>query len=208
MYRVALTGNIASGKSAVAEEWAREGTAIIDADALARDAVAPGMPALEQIRTEFGDGVLTPEGTLDRAALRRIVFRDADRRKQLEGILHPEIARLRDEREATLDEAGQNVVAHVIPLLFETGMQGGFDAVVLVDAPEETRLDRLTRLRGLQPAEAKAMIAAQMPAARKRTLLDGLRAFTLVIENTGTLDELRERARDAWRRIRSEAEAQ
>lgn len=208
MYRVALTGNIASGKSAVAEEWAREGTAIIDADALARDAVAPGMPALEQIRTEFGDGVLTPEGTLDRAALRRIVFRDADRRKRLEGILHPEIARLRDEREATLDEAGQNVVAHVIPLLFETGMQGGFDAVVLVDAPEETRLDRLTRLRGLQPAEAKAMIAAQMPAARKRKLLDGLRAFTLVIENTGTLDELRERARDAWRRIRSEAEAQ
>lgn len=205
-YRVALTGNIASGKSVVADEWARRGASIIDADELARAAVRPGMPGLDQIRREFGDEVMQADGTLDRAALRRIVFAEPARRARLEQILHPEIARLRDEREERLAARGGGIVVHMIPLLFETGMQGEFDAVVLVDAPERVRFDRLTRLRGLDEDEARAMIAAQMPAARKRKTLDTLPGRTRVIENDGTLAELKEQAREAWKGIEQAAE--
>jgi dephospho-CoA kinase len=201
VYRVGLTGNIASGKSAVADEWARLGVALIDADELARAAVAPGTAALERVRAEFGAGMIADDGSLDRAALRHVVFSDQEKRGRLEGILHPEIARLRDEKEAALREAGRDVVAHVIPLLFEVGLHGSFDALVLVDSPETVRRDRLVRLRGIDEDEARRMIEAQMPAERKRAILRDSPALALVIENEGTLDELRERAREAWRTI-------
>jgi dephospho-CoA kinase len=203
MFRVALTGNIASGKSAVASEWARLGAAIVDADELARRAVEPGAPALDRVREEFGAGVILPNGTLDRVALRRIVFSDPVRRRVLEQILHPEIARLRDADEAALESEGVTIVVHVIPLLFEAGLQDEFDAVVLVDAPEPTRLIRLTDTRGLTAKEAAGMIDAQQPVARKRALLEARRddQFTLVIENDKTLAQLEKRAREAWQEI-------
>lgn len=198
MIRVALTGNIASGKSAVAEVWQELGAAIIDADELARLAVEPGTPGLERVREAFGPDVITADGRLDRDALRRRVFADPAERRRLEQLLHPEIARLRDEAEARLRTEGKRIVVHMIPLLFEVGMEHDFDRVVLVDAPEATRLERLVRGRGLAEEEARAMIAAQMPSPAKRAGAD------IVIDNDGSLDELRRRAREVWRRIETE----
>jgi dephospho-CoA kinase len=199
MLRVGLTGNIASGKSAVAETWRGLGAHVIDADALARQAVAPGSEALRRIVRRFGAGVLRADGSLDRAALRAIVFNDADRRDALERILHPEIARLRAAEEEKLALAGAAIVVHEIPLLFETGLDGEFDLVVLVDAPEHVRLRRIVAARGVDEQEAKRMMAAQQPAAPKRA------RAAIVIDNDGTLEQLRARAAEAWQRIRERA---
>ncbi|MFO7262277.1 MAG: dephospho-CoA kinase [bacterium] len=195
MLRVALTGNIASGKSSVARVWARLGAPIIDADVLARRAVEPGSPALERIAQAFGPGVLEPGGGLDREAMRAIVFRDEAARRRLEAIVHPEVARLRREEEQRLEREGARIVVNDIPLLFEVGLEDEFDVVVLVDAPEAVRLERLVRDRGLDPDEARRMIAAQMPAEQKRRRSD------IVIENAGTLEELEARAERVWREL-------
>jgi dephospho-CoA kinase len=116
LYRVALTGNIASGKSAVADRWARADVPIIDADVLARDAVAPGSPGLRRVVDLFGASVIAEDGSLDRAAVRELVFSNATRRRALEQILHPEIGRLREEEEKRLEASGAPIVVHVIPL--------------------------------------------------------------------------------------------
>ncbi|HSJ33272.1 MAG TPA: dephospho-CoA kinase [Longimicrobiales bacterium] len=194
MYRVALTGNIASGKSAVAEEWRGLGACIIDADVLARRAVEPGSAGLARIAQVFGDDVIVG-GALDRAALGRVVFGDAARRRELEAIVHPEVERLRTEEEAVAAQRGESIVVHAIPLLFETGLDSQFDTVVLVDADENTRRERLVTKRALRDEDARAMIAAQAPAGPKRARAD------FVIDNNGTLDDLARRAREVWREI-------
>lgn len=199
MLKVGLTGNIASGKSAVAAEWQRLGAAVIDADALAREAVAPGTPGLAAVVAAFGDGVLRADGTLDRAALRGIVFADPVARARLESIVHPGVARLRAEREAALEQAGEPLVINVIPLLFEVGLEDAFDEIVLVDAPESVRRRRLVELRGLDEREAARMIEAQMPAEAKRG------RATFVIENRGTLEELRTAARAVLKQLEAKA---
>lgn len=193
--RVGLTGNVAGGKSAVADVWARLGAVIIDADVLARQAVEPGTEALEQIVRRFGSGVLQDDGRLDRDALRRRVFRDDIARRDLEGILHPEIGRLREREEARAKDAGADIVVNVVPLLFEVGLNEAMDVVVLVDAPAAVRADRLMQLRGLDPDDAWAMIDAQMPAAEKRDRAD------IVIDNDGTLDDLERKAKEAWEKL-------
>jgi dephospho-CoA kinase len=184
MLVVGLTGNIAAGKSAVARRLAERGVPVVDADVLARDAVAPGTRGLRRVVARFGPGVLAPDGSLDRAALRRIVFADAAARADLEAIIHPEVGRLRDVAVGRAREAGAPLVVCDIPLLFEAGLEGTVDRIVLVDAPEAVRRERLVRDRGLTPAEADAMLAAQMPAAEKRP-----RAHH-VIENAGSLADL------------------
>lgn len=199
MIRVGLTGNIASGKSSVARVWRRLGAHVIEADLLAREAVAPGSPGLRRVVEVFGPDVIDSEGRLDRAALREIVFRDPEARARLEAITHPEIARLREEEEARLAAAGVDLVVNDVPLLFEVGMEDAFDVVVLVDAPEEVRLERLIRDRGLSEAEARRMIEAQMPSDLKRPKSD------IVIENTGSLQELEARAEEVWQRLRERA---
>ncbi len=198
-FRVGLTGNIASGKSAVATVWRRLGAPIVDADVLARAAVARGTPGFDAVVAAFGAGVLDAEGGLDRAALRGIVFADPEARRRLEGIVHPEVGRLRAEAEARLAERGAPIVVHAIPLLYEVGAERALDLVVLVDAPEPLRLERLVRDRGLPEPEARAMIAAQQPAEAKRARAD------LVIENDGTLAELADEAERAWAEIRERA---
>jgi dephospho-CoA kinase len=195
VYRVGLTGNIASGKSAVARVWQRLGAHVVDADELARRAVVPGSAGLAAIRATFGGDVIAPDGSLDRARMRALVFADAAQRAALERIVHPEVARLRLEEEARLAAAGATVVVHVIPLLFEADLTGTVDEVVFVDAAAEARLDRLVRLRGIAPEEARRMIAAQMPATEKRRRAD------VLIENDGTLTELESRAEKAWRNV-------
>lgn len=201
MFRVGLTGNIASGKSTVARVWQRLGAPVIDADVLARRAVAPGSVGLRRIVETFGPGVLDEAGRLDRAALRDIVFRDPEARAKLEAIVHPEVGRLRREEEARLEAAGEKIVVHDIPLLFEAGLDEEFDAIVLVDASERVRLERLVRDRGLPEDEARRMIDAQMPSSQKRDRAD------YVIENEGTLETLERAAEEVWRELRRRADS-
>jgi dephospho-CoA kinase len=196
--RVGLTGNIASGKSAVTEIWRSLGAAIIDADVLARRAVETGTPGYERVVREFGPAVVK-DGELDRAALRAAVFADDEKRKRLEAIIHPEVGRLRHEQDAELVRAGHRVIVNDVPLLFETGMENEFDIVVLVDAPEAERIARIVRDRGLSQEEAGRMVAAQMPAREKRL------PATFVIDNDGTLDELRTKAEGIWSEIQEAA---
>lgn len=187
MKRVGLTGNIASGKTTVADLWRSLGAPVIDADQLARRAIEPGTPGYERVMAEFG--------TVDRAVLRDIVFKDDEKRRLLESIIHPEVNRMRKEEEAALEASGSTVVVHDIPLLFELGMQKEFDAVVLVDAPEDIRIARIVKTRGLSEAEARRMVDSQMPSREKRILA------RYVIHNTGSLDTLRNVARRTWAEI-------
>jgi dephospho-CoA kinase len=191
---VALTGNIASGKSEVARLLAGRGAVLIDSDVLAREVVAPGSDGLRQIVDRWGTGVITPNGELDRAALRRLVFADAREREALNAIVHPRIAARRDVLLAQARAQGVRVVVCDIPLLFERGLQGAFDLVIVVDAPAEIRRQRL-RARGLSGVDAERIMAAQMPPEAKRAAAD------IVIDNDGTLEELEGKVADAWNRL-------
>ncbi|HKS07036.1 MAG TPA: dephospho-CoA kinase [Gemmatimonadaceae bacterium] len=164
---IGLTGNVASGKSTVAELLAKKGASVIDADKLARDAVAPGTTALAGIAAQW-PSVIAPDGTLDRAALRRVVFADHSARQTLERIVHPVVQQLRDAELERARARGDKWVVYDVPLLFEAGLTDDVDVVVLVDAPAALRRERLTRERGISSEDADAMIAAQMPAAEKR----------------------------------------
>lgn len=195
MRLIGLTGNIASGKSVVADLFAARGATIIDADVLAREAVIKGSPALEAIVERWGPGVLDADGNLDRAALRHRVFRDQSDLDDLNSIVHPEVMRRRSREIAEARARGDKVVVCVIPLLFERHLADDFDTIVLVDAPRTIRLERIVRQRGIDEAEAMQMIAAQMPADLKRARAD------FVIENAGTLDELKSEVDRLWRNI-------
>jgi len=192
---IGLTGNIAAGKSAVAARLAALGAHLVDADLLAREAVAPGSPALAAIVERWGPAMLTTTGALDRAALRQIVFSDAAERAALDAIVHPEVARRRVTAVAAAEAAGAELVVCDIPLLFEAGLEDSVDAIVLVDAPEAVRRERLIRDRSLSPAEADAMIAAQMPSDLKRARAD------YVIENTGTREALAAQVDALWQTL-------
>lgn len=187
---VGLTGGIASGKSLVADLLAAKGAVIVDADVLAREAVEPGTPGLAAIRERFGDAVLGADGTLDRAALARIVFADAAARADLNAIVHPDVRRR--AAEAAAHAPADAVVVEVIPLLVETGQGASFDVVVVVDAEPEEQVRRLGERNGLSRAEAQARIAAQ--ASREERLA----AADVVIDNTGDLAGLRAQVDALW----------
>jgi dephospho-CoA kinase len=199
MLLVGLTGNIGSGKSAVGTMLARHGATLIDADVLARRAVEQGTPAYEQIVARWGNDVVSPDGHLDRAALRRIVFGDHDQLEELNQIVHPEVERLSEEAIAEAHGRGDRIVVCDVPLLFEAHLTDRFDRIVLVDAPRPIRLERLVGDRGLREPEAMEMIAAQMPAELKRARAD------YIIENNGTLPQLERRVRDLWSALVEEA---
>jgi dephospho-CoA kinase len=199
---IGLTGNIAAGKSLVARLFAAWGATVIDADLLARDAVSPGTAALRAIVARWGAGILHPDGSLDRAALRRITFSDPAERAALEAIVHPAVARLQQAALTAAAARGVELVVCDIPLLFEAGLEGTVDAIVLVDAPRSLRRERLVRDRSLSPAEADKMIDAQWPSERKRL------AAGWVIENDGTTSLLETRARlvfDALQQVKPSA---
>ncbi len=201
MLLIGLTGNIASGKSTVARQFADLGATVIDADLLARQAVRAGTRAYDEIVRRWGDGVVSPDGVLDRGALRRIVFEDHAQLEELNGIVHPEVVRLRNR---LLDDArrrGDRIVVYDVPLLFERHLADEFDAIVLVDAARPARLERLMRDRDLRETEAMDMIAAQMPAELKRARAD------FVIDNHGTREELAARTAEVWHAIEDLADA-
>jgi dephospho-CoA kinase len=168
MMEVGLTGNVASGKSTVARVWAAAGVPVVSADELAREAVAPGTEGLAQVVGAFGSDILTPEGTLDRGALRARVLADPDARVRLEAILHPRIAALRARWLEARRAEGHPLVVSEIPLLFEVGLENTVDQIVLVHAPQAERIRRLVADRGLSEGEARALVAAQGEAESKR----------------------------------------
>jgi dephospho-CoA kinase len=194
MVRVGLTGGIASGKSTVADELAARGAIIIDADVLAREVVEPGTPALAAIIDRFGAEVLR-DGQIDRARLAQIVFADPHARRDLERIVHPAVRARAAELERAAGDAA--VVVHVIPLLVETGQHEDFDVVVTVDADHETQIQRLMVRNGFTRAEAESRIAAQ--ASRE----DRRRAADVVVDNTGSLTQLREQIDALWAELSS-----
>ena len=201
MLNVALTGNVASGKSTVASLFAGWGAELIDADQLAREVQAPGTPVLLAIARRFGTNVLRPDGSLDRAALRSRVLADPQALADLNHLVHPAVLRLRETRLAALREAGARIVVTDIPLLYEAADPGAFDAVVLVDAPMDLRRQRLFERSGLPPHEAERLIAAQMPSEMKRS------RATFVIDNDADLATLEARAREVWTALEARARA-
>jgi dephospho-CoA kinase len=187
---------VASGKSTVSALLAELGAVVIDADLLAREVVAPGTDGLAAVVDEFGPEVIAADGGLDRPRLGALVFADPDRRRALEAIIHPLVrARAREIEAAALAGGPDTVVVHDIPLLAETGQAASFDAVVVVDVPEDVQVDRMVRLRGLTEEEARARIAAQ--ASRE----DRLAIATYVVDNTGSTDVLRARVEEVYRAL-------
>lgn len=201
MLIVGLTGNIAAGKSTVAALLRARGAPLVDADVLAREAVAPGTEALAAIVRRFGAQMLAADGSLDRAALRQVVFRDASARDALNAIVHPEVARRRDAAVARYAAEGARLVVCDIPLLFETGLDREMDRIILVDAPVELRRERLMRDRGLSASDADAMIAAQMPAEKKRAQAHYL------VENDGSREALDAQVDALWTALTAAATA-
>jgi len=191
--RVALTGGIASGKSTVALLLAELGAVVIDADLLAREVVAPGTDGLREVVAAFGPEVLTGSGELDRPAVAALVFGDDAARRTLEEIVHPRVRARAAELEAAA--APGALVVHDIPLLVETRQAADFDAVLVVDVPVETQVDRLTRLKGMSRAEAEARVAAQASREQRRAVA------TYVIDNTGTTEDLRHEVTEVFARL-------
>jgi len=201
MLLIGLTGNIASGKSEVARMLGERGATVIDADVLSREAVEPDTQALKDIVKRWGKDILNHDGSLDRKALRRIVFADQNELDALNRIVHPGVTRLRDREIARARERGDAIVVCVIPLLFERNLVEEYDAIVLVDAPRPIRLERLVATRGLDETEAMNMIAAQMPAELKRARADHC------IDNNGSIDDLERDVDALWSSLqRDEAE--
>ncbi len=191
-FHVALTGNIAAGKSTVAELFRGWGAAVIDADRIVRELQEPGSPVLAAIVERFGREVLRPDGTLDRGALRRRVLADPAALAALNAIVHPEVERRRAALVRETAARGARLIVSEIPLLFEAADPARFDAVVLVEAPPALRRERLLRERGLSAEEAERMIAAQLPTETKRA------RSHFVIANDGDRAALERAARRVW----------
>ncbi|MET9699697.1 dephospho-CoA kinase [Streptomyces sp. NPDC006529] len=199
MLKVGLTGGIGAGKSAVSRLLAGYGAVIVDADRIAREVVEPGTPGLAAVVDVFGESVLSPDGTLDRPKLGSIVFADRERLATLNSIVHPLVGARSAELEAA---AGPDaIVVHDVPLLTENGLAPLYDLVVVVDAAPETRLARLTSLRGMAEDEARARMAAQ--ATREQRLA----VATLVIDNDGPLAALEPQVREVWKELTARAAA-
>jgi dephospho-CoA kinase len=200
MLRVGLTGGIGSGKSAVSQRLAALGAIILDGDKAARAVVEPGTPGLAQIAATFGPGVLTANGSLDRAKLAAIVFADEAARAKLNAITHPLIhEHLRAAEEAAVKEGGPDtIVVHDIPLLAEGQRSADFDVVIVVDVPAEVQVSRLAE-RGLPEDQARARMAAQATREQRLAIAD------IVIDNSGTYPDLDRRVAQVWADLASRA---
>lgn len=192
MHLIGLTGGIASGKSTVAAELSRHGASVIDADALAREVVEPGQPALEEIAARFGSDVITAEGQLDRTGLGSIVFADPDARRDLERITHPRVRDLMQRRIAAALAADADLIVAEVPLLFETHSEALYEGVMLAYAPADVQLARLMARDGIDEAAARQRLAAQLPIEEKRA------RATWVIDNSATVDSTREQISRWW----------
>lgn len=197
---IGLTGGVATGKSLALQAFREVGAAVLSADAIAHELMAPGKPLAQRVAAEFA-GCVLPDGALDRRALGRLVFRDAEARKRLEALVHPPVLeRLRCEldRLRNLPRPPEVVVVEV-PLLYEVGLQDWFDGVVVVAADEDAQMARLRCRDGLSEEEARLRVAAQMPIAEKEARADW------VLRNDGTPEHLRAQVRQMMRNLRARA---
>jgi dephospho-CoA kinase len=210
MLRIGLTGGIAAGKSTVSGRLSELGATIVDADLLAREVVEPGTPGLAAVVEAFGPGVLLPDGRLDRPALGRIVFDDAEQLARLNGILHPLIGARSQELIAAAEQAATTggspgegtpgggpgaVLVHDIPLLVENNAMAGFDLVMVVYAPEAERLRRLIEDRGMSEHDALARIRAQADDDQRRAAAD------IWIDNSGSREDTIAQVDAAWQAL-------
>jgi dephospho-CoA kinase len=199
MLKVGLTGGIGAGKSEVSRLLASYGAVVVDADLIAREVVAPGTEGLAAVVAEFGESVLLPDGSLDRPGLGAVVFADPARLAALNAIVHPLVGRRSAELEAAAGP--EDVVVHDVPLLAENGLAPLYDLVVVIDAADETRLERLVKLRGMAESEARARMAAQ--ASRE----DRLAVADLVVDNDGPLERLEPQVHAVWEELRARSAA-
>jgi dephospho-CoA kinase len=200
MLLVGLTGGIGAGKSTVARLLAARGAAVIEADDLARDAVARGTDAFDRIVAAFGPAIVAPDGDLDRGRLGEIVFADPERRRALEAIVHPEVARLFVEAVDPYRET-DHVVVYAVPLLVERGLVAAFDVVLVVVADTEHRVERVVRARGLEPDEVRRRIAAQVSDEERAAVAD------VLLDNDGDLEHLEPQVDRLWADLVSRASA-
>ncbi len=187
--RVGLTGGFGTGKSTVAEIFRELGAEIIDADELARECLQPGRKECREVVEEFGEKILSPDGTIDRQVLAGVVFNDSAARDRLNRIVHPAVIREMNRR---LASAPGPVTVAVIPLLFETGLEGGFDYVVAVSADPNTVRERTSSARGMTAEEIERRRASQLPLEEKARRSD------FVIDNNGPLAETRRQVEEIW----------
>jgi dephospho-CoA kinase len=196
MLKVAVTGGAGSGKTVVCDCLRRLGAHVISLDELAREAVKPDSPVLEAILNHFGRSILKANGSLDRSKLRGIITKDAQERKVVERLTHPEILRLFEERVAAIEPRHEDAIVVVeVPLLIELGMQDQFDVVILVEAGSDQQKGRLMARNGVSTAEAQALMGIQMAAEEKRPYAD------YIVENRGLLEELEAAVREIYTKI-------
>ena len=190
---VALTGGIASGKSTIARRLAVHGAVVVDADQLVREVQAPGSPVLAAIAAAFGDGMLRPDGSLDRAALGARVFGDDDAIARLNAIVHPAVREESARRFAAAFAADPAaVVVYDVPLLVEARVDDPWELIVVAHAPAEVRLRRLVELRGMSAADAEARLASQVPDEAR------LRIADVVVDTAGTIDDTNRQVDELW----------
>ena len=191
---IGLTGGIGAGKSTVAQLFEERGVPIVDADAIARDVVKPGQPALAELVEHFGESILGADGELNRGKLAEVAFADAESHEALNAIMHPAISAETAKRIDAL-RGDHPVIVHDVPLLVEAGLAGNYDLTVLVDTPAELRLQRLTELRGMDPEDAKKRIAAQATDEQRRAVCD------VALDNSGDIGHLRAQFEQMWERF-------
>ena len=202
MLRVGLTGGIGSGKSEVARRLVAHGAVLIDADVAAREVVVPGSRGLKRIVAAFGDDVLSPDGSLDRARLGEIVFGDPELRAKLNAIVHPLVREWMGAAERTAVQAADPpgpIVVHDVPLLAESRGKGGFDLIIVVDVPPELQIERLVSQRGMVQGQARARMEAQASREQRLEVAD------IVIDNSGSLDDLDHRVAEVWAELERRA---
>ncbi|KOX12522.1 dephospho-CoA kinase [Nocardiopsis sp. NRRL B-16309] len=200
MLKVGLTGGIGSGKSAVSAGLAEHGAVVVDADAIAREVVEPGTPGLAAVVAEFGEEVLAPDGRLDRARLGEIVFADQERLDRLNAIVHPLVAERSAELMERARESGARVVVYDVPLLVENDLGALYDVVVVVDAPDEVRVERVATDRGMPREQVWARIRNQADRDER------LAAADVVVDNSGTREQLRDHVADLWQALLARAD--
>ncbi len=200
MLLVGLTGGIGSGKSTVAELLAERGAVVIDADDLARRAVAPGTSGFDRVVETFGRDILGPDGGIDRATLADVVFADPSRLRELEAIIHPEVARLLVESVEPYRDT-DDVIVYAVPLLAERGMAEGFDVVVVVVADVDRRIERLMRDRGMTAEEVRARVAAQLTDEERARVAD------VLLDNDGEPERLTPQVNRLWTDLAKRAAA-
>jgi dephospho-CoA kinase len=198
MFLVGLTGGIGAGKSTVARMLEERRAVVIDADDLARQAVEPGTHGYAEVVRLFGPQAVRPDGSLDRGWLAERVFKDPAARRDLEAITHPEVARLFAEATEPYRDTDR-IVVYAVPLLIETGLQSMFDVVVTVEAPEDVRVGRVVRDRGMSEEDARDRIRAQLSDHERRQVA------TFIVKNDGTRYELERAVDDIWKKLQNAA---